>query len=210
MASTRLEDAVSRIDGMDRQLRVQSDRIVYLENRLRQREKAHKQQHRLIYKLIEQVKALEDEIFVSTDETPPFPGHSRDGNDSEASVDALLHDDPTVNSPAGSPPVPLVNLPRSSERSRPEHVTQGSRATAQSSDSADKASLVPSVSPQSARTTSSDEAAIRRLQEDLGMTPLRPLYPVLRKSPSTASIGELSECIDSNLAPLMNFRPLSS
>ena len=205
-ASARLENAVSRIDDLNAQLRVQSGRIVYLENRLRRREKAHKQQHRLIHKLIQQVKGLEEELYVSTDGTPPFPDHSRDGNDSEASVDALLHDDPTVNSPFSSPQVPLVNLPHLSERSRPENVTQGSRATAQSADSVDKASLAPSVSPQSVRTTSSDEAAIRRLQEELGMTPLRSLYPALRKSPSTAPISELSEFIAFNLAVLMNCR----
>ena len=181
------------MDEQDRKIHTQSERIAALENRLRQREKAHKQQHRLIHKLIQQIKGLEDEIYVSTDGTPPSNGHSRDGNDSEEAVDALLREDPTVNSPSASPRVPPPSLPSLSEHSRPSSAARSSRATVQPSGSAGKASLAPSVSPQSVRTTSSDEATLQRLQEELGMTPSRRIYPALGGPPSATPVGELSE-----------------
>ena len=175
---------MSRIDRQDRKIDALSARVEQLQNRLRKREQAHKQQHRLIHKLIDQVKGLEEELYVSTDESP-LSDRSRDGNDSEEAVDALLRDGPTVNSPPTSPRVPLFS---SSGRSQPANAARNSRATAQPSHSAP---LLPSVSPRSTMTNSSDEAALRRLQEDLGMTPTRPSRPTLTRSPSAPVIGKL-------------------
>ena len=64
----------------------------FWENRSRlTRFKAHKQQHWLTHKLIQQINGFEEEIYVSTDGTLPYNGHSRDGNDSKEAIGTLHH-----------------------------------------------------------------------------------------------------------------------